>query len=47
MSLTSISAYREVRSNTNQDSDFTSADLIGQKSDDTAINTFTQELRLA
>jgi len=47
MSLTSISAYREVRANTNQDSDFTSADLIGQKSDDTAINTFTQELRLA
>ncbi len=47
MSLTSITAYREVRSNTNQDSDFTSADLIGQKSDDTAINTFTQELRLA
>ena len=47
MSLTSITAYREVRSDTNQDSDFTSADLIGQKSDDTAINTFTQELRLA
>lgn len=47
MALTSITAYREVRANTNQDSDFTSADLIGQKSDDTAINTFTQELRLA
>ena len=47
MSLTSISAYRQVRADTNQDSDFTSADLIGQKSDDTAINTFTQELRLA
>ncbi|WP_321164291.1 TonB-dependent receptor [Sphingopyxis sp. H115] len=46
MALTSISAYREVRADTNQDSDFTSADLIGQKSDDTAINTFTQELRL-
>lgn len=47
MALTSITAYREVRADTNQDSDFTSADLIGQKSDDTAINTFTQELRLA
>ncbi|WP_428683363.1 TonB-dependent receptor [Sphingopyxis sp.] len=46
MALTSITAYRRVRANTNQDSDFTSADLIGQKSDDTAINTFTQELRL-
>jgi outer membrane receptor protein involved in Fe transport len=47
MALTSITAYRQVRADTNQDSDFTSADLIGQKSDDTAINTFTQELRLA
>lgn len=46
MALTSITAYRRVRADTNQDSDFTSADLIGQKSDDTAINTFTQELRL-
>lgn len=47
MALTSISSYREVRADTNQDSDFTSADLIGRKSDDVAINTFTQELRLA
>lgn len=35
-----------MRADTNQDSDFSGADLIGQKSDDTAINTFTQELRL-
>ena len=46
VSLTSISAYRQVRADTNQDSDFTSADLIGRKSDDVAINTFTQEVRL-
>ncbi|WP_255247066.1 TonB-dependent receptor [Sphingopyxis sp. GW247-27LB] len=46
MALTSITAYREVRSFANQDSDFTAADLIGRKSDDVAINTFTQEARL-
>ncbi len=47
LTLTSISAYREVRSTTNQDSDFTSADLIGQNLANTAIDTFTQELRIA
>ena len=47
LSLTSISAYRAVRSFTNQDSDFTSADLIGENRAQTAINTFTQELRIA
>lgn len=47
LSLTSITAYREVRINTNQDSDFTSADLIGENRQDTAIDTFTQELRIA
>lgn len=47
LSLTSISAYRAVRSFTNQDSDFTSADLIGNNQADTAINTYTQELRVA
>jgi iron complex outermembrane recepter protein len=46
LSLTSISAYREVRSFTNQDSDFTAADLIGRNSSQTDINTFTQEVRL-
>lgn len=47
LTLTSITAYREVRSTTNQDSDFTSADLIGQNLGNTAIDTFTQELRIA
>ena len=47
MALTSISAYRAVRSYTNQDSDFTSADLIGNNQAETAINTYTQELRIA
>jgi iron complex outermembrane recepter protein len=47
LSLTSISAYRAVRSFTNQDSDFTSADIIGSNPNETAINTYTQELRIA
>lgn len=47
LALTSISAYRAVRSFTNQDSDFTSADLIGDNRAETAINTYTQELRIA
>ena len=47
ISLTSISAYRGVKIKTNQDSDFTSADLIGSNISDTKINTYTQELRFA
>ena len=47
VSLTSITAYREVRNNTNQDSDFTGADLIGANAAQLKIGTFTQELRLA
>ncbi|PXW69506.1 TonB-dependent receptor-like protein [Blastomonas natatoria] len=47
LTFTSITAYREVRSTTNQDSDFTSADLIGQNAANTSIDTFTQELRVA
>ncbi|HEV7233759.1 MAG TPA: TonB-dependent receptor, partial [Sphingorhabdus sp.] len=47
LALTSISAYRAVRSFTNQDSDFTSADLIGDNRADTDIDTYTQELRIA
>ena len=47
ISLTSITAYRAVRSFTNQDSDFTSADLIGDNRFKSAINTYTQELRIA
>ncbi len=44
-SLTSITAYRGVDAITNQDSDFTSADLI-RRPEDVNIRTFTQELRL-
>ena len=47
LALTSISAYRVVDSKTDQDSDFTSADLIGQNANQTKIKTFTQEVRLA
>ena len=45
--VTMIGAYRGVRSFTNQDSDFTSADLIGRNSADTAIDTYTGEARIA
>ena len=44
--LTSITAYREQTSASDQDVDFTSADLAS-KSDGNDIKTFTQELRLA
>jgi iron complex outermembrane receptor protein len=47
LTLTSITALRHVNSNTNQDSDFTSADLIGNNAAQLGIKTFTQELRLA
>lgn len=43
--LTSITAYRHNSNYNNQDSDFTSADLLGQNSANVTINTFTQELR--
>lgn len=46
LKLTSISAYRESHALTNADSDFTSADLIGQNRGDVDIKTITQELRL-
>lgn len=46
LALTSITAYRRVNSDTNQDSDFTSADLIGNNENQTRIKTFTQEVRL-
>ena len=45
LALTSITAYREVRALTNQDSDFTGADLIGENSQDLGIGTWTQEFR--
>jgi iron complex outermembrane recepter protein len=44
---TSITAYRSVRADTEQDSDFTSADIVGLNRESTDIDTFTQELRLA
>jgi outer membrane receptor protein involved in Fe transport len=47
LSLTSITAYRGVDTFTNQDVDFTSADMLGKNTADTGIRTFTQELRLA
>jgi iron complex outermembrane recepter protein len=47
LALTSITAYRKSKSSGNQDSDFTAADLIGDNSGTTKINTFTQELRVA
>ncbi len=46
-SVTSITAYRERTLFTDQDSDFTSADLIGRNDLDEDIDTFTQELRIA
>jgi len=44
--LTSITAFRETSAVTNQDSDFTSADLLGRNFQDLDIGTMTQELRL-
>ncbi len=46
LSITSISAYRKSRAKTNADSDFTSADIIGENRGDIDIRTITQELRL-
>nr|WP_229736359.1 TonB-dependent receptor [Novosphingobium endophyticum] len=43
--LTSITAYRRTNALTNQDSDFTSADLLGRNWQDLRVKTFTQELR--
>jgi len=43
--ITSIPAYRRTNSLTNQDSDFSSADLLGRNWQDLRIKTFTQELR--
>lgn len=43
--LTSITAYRKTDALTNQDSDFSSADLLGRNWQDLRIKTFTQELR--
>ena len=45
--LTFIGAYRGVRLNTNADSDFTSADIIGRNTGRNAIDTYTAEFRVA
>ena len=45
VALTSITAYRQLRSRTLDDSDFTQANIIEQAGR-TKINTFTQEVRL-
>ena len=47
ISVTSITAFRKVKLRTDQDSDFTSADLIGNNANRTDIDTFTQEVRFA
>jgi len=46
MTLTSITSLRETHGITNQDSDFSSADLLGRNFQNVKFNTFTQELRL-
>jgi iron complex outermembrane recepter protein len=46
LSLTSITAYRELTNAFTQDVDFTTADITAETRDQ-AVNTFTQELRLA
>lgn len=46
MNLTSITASRSNDAKSNQDSDFTSADLIGRNYNKTTLNTLTQEFRL-
>ena len=46
LKLTSITAFRRTGAITNQDSDFSSADLLGRNWQDLKVDTFTQELRL-
>lgn len=45
LSLTSITAYRELKNFVDQDVDFTSADIVSEVRDQ-RVDTFTQELRL-
>lgn len=45
--VTSISAWRQSKSDMDNDADFTSADLIGLNVNRLNVKTFTQELRLA
>ncbi len=46
LKFTSITAFRRTGAVTNQDSDFSSADLLGRNFQDLNVDTFTQELRL-
>lgn len=46
LTVTSITAYRELSNFQNQDVDFTSADMVSEVRDQRA-NTFTQEVRIA
>lgn len=46
VTLTSITAYRVLKSSANQDGDFTAATIIGSQPGFTDIDTFTQEVRL-
>ncbi|WBY16241.1 TonB-dependent receptor [Erythrobacteraceae bacterium WH01K] len=46
LTLTSISAYRELRSFNQQDVDFSSADIVNEFRDQ-SVDTITQELRIA
>ncbi len=45
LKITSITSYRRTKALSDQDSDFTSADLLGRNTQDLRIGTFTQELR--
>lgn len=45
LKLTSITAYRRTGAITNQDSDFTAANLLQRNYQDLRVSTFTQELR--
>ena len=47
LKVTSITAWRKTNNFNNQDSDFTSADLLGRNLGKSNVRTFTQELRLA
>lgn len=46
LSVTSITAYRELKNFVDQDVDFTSADIVSEVRDQ-EVSTFTQELRVA
>lgn len=47
LNFISITSWRRLDAVTNQDSDFTSADLLGRNFQDLKIDTFTQEFRLS